>query len=136
LSYNGGALKEILKPTRAGMYAYFGKGDTYYSWIHIDDLCMLMLKAIEDNAYSGIYNATAPKPETIESFMSTLKKVKSGILPLISMPSLFIKIILGKMAAVLLDSTRAIPKKLLDQKHQFAYKDIEMAFRDILSRKI
>lgn len=32
------------------------------SWIHRDDLVSLILEAIHNPQYRGVYNATAPKP--------------------------------------------------------------------------
>ena len=42
LSLDGGALKEIVKPARTGVFGYFGDGSAYYSWVHIDDICNMI----------------------------------------------------------------------------------------------
>src|SRR5688572_6688285 len=47
LSEKAGALKELIKPVRYYVGAPLGDGEQKLSWIHIDDLCRLFVKAIE-----------------------------------------------------------------------------------------
>ena len=44
-------------------------------WIHINDLCNIYLKAIEDSEIRGAYNAVAPQHVTHKDFMHILAKV-------------------------------------------------------------
>jgi len=96
LSTNGGALKEILKPSKAGIYGYFGSGEAYYSWIHIDDICKIISDSIYDESFSGTYNGTAPLPITIYNLVKTIKEVKGGIGVLIPVPKFGLKVIKKK----------------------------------------
>src|SRR5258708_33984710 len=58
LSKKGGALEKMVKPIKFGIGSPLGSGKQFISWIHIDDLCGIFLKAIEDEKMSGTYNAT------------------------------------------------------------------------------
>jgi len=51
LSDKGGALVEMAKPIRLGIGAALGTGKQYLSWIHLDDLCAMFIKAVEDEHY-------------------------------------------------------------------------------------
>jgi len=42
------------------------------SWIHRDDLVELIVESLKNPAYSGIYNATAPKPVRMSELCSNL----------------------------------------------------------------
>ncbi|MCU0392264.1 MAG: DUF1731 domain-containing protein [Thermoflexibacter sp.] len=63
LSAKGGALAKIAQPIQLYTGAALGSGLQYVSWIHIDDLCEIFVKAIEDKEMSGIYNGVAPDGE-------------------------------------------------------------------------
>lgn len=136
LSENGGALKEMLKPARFGQYGYFGNGKAYYSWIHIDDICQIIRKSMEDKSYNGIYNATAPDPVTIKELVRAMKKAKGGFGLLMPVPEIGLKLVLGEMSQMLTGSMNAVPKKLTADGHQFIYNDPEKAIRDILKRNV
>ena len=43
LSLNGGLLKPIALSVKYFLGTWFGNGGNIYSWIHIDDLCELLL---------------------------------------------------------------------------------------------
>ncbi|HWA36004.1 MAG TPA: TIGR01777 family oxidoreductase, partial [Cyclobacteriaceae bacterium] len=58
----GGALEEMARPVRLFVGSPLGSGQQVVSWIHIDDLCNIFLKAIEDQSMSGAYNAVSPHP--------------------------------------------------------------------------
>ncbi|NNE25851.1 MAG: TIGR01777 family protein, partial [Saprospiraceae bacterium] len=108
LSSKGGALKEILKPGKAGVFGYFGDGSAYYSWIHIDDICEIIHQAIFNDAYKGIVNATAPEPISIKQLVSDAKSASGRPGLLMPVPGFGLKLILGEMATMLLNSTRVI----------------------------
>ena len=63
LSNHGGALPNISGPVKFGIGSYLGNGAQYCSWIHIDDVCNMIIYAME-NKLTGIYNACAPEPVT------------------------------------------------------------------------
>ena len=136
LSTKGGALKEILKPGSAGMFGYFGNGKAYYSWIHIDDICEIIKQAILNPAYKGIVNATAPEPVSIKQLVADAKAASGKPGLLMPVPGFGLKIMLGEMATMLLNSTRVIPQSLLDLKHNFKFLNAEKAIKDLLDRKI
>lgn len=136
LSSQGGALTEMLKPARFGMYGYFGDGKAYYSWIHIDDICRLIQEAIEDDSYNGVYNATAPDPITIKALIKSLKKAKRSIGLVMPVLSFGLELVLGEMVQMLTDSMRAVPQRLQDKNHEFLYTDPVVAIKDILERKV
>ena len=48
LTSNGGALAKIKTPVDLGIASALGDGKQFLPWIHIDDLCNIYIKAIED----------------------------------------------------------------------------------------
>ena len=72
LGKNGGALKRMLLPFRLGLGGRLGTGKQWMSWIHIDDLCSLLVFAIEREEVRGALNAVAPQPVTNARFTPAL----------------------------------------------------------------
>ncbi len=136
LSTQGGALKEILKPTALGAYGYFGNGQAYYSWVHIDDICGMMIATLNDDNYNGVYNGSAPEPLTNKDLVKAVKKGKSGIGMVMPVPVLALKIAMGEMTEMLTNSTRVIPQKLIDENYAFKYTDAAIAVKDLLDRQL
>jgi uncharacterized protein (TIGR01777 family) len=111
LSRDGGALPPLARLARLGMASPVGNGRQWMSWIHLDDLCRLYIRALEDEGMSGPYNAVAPGPLRNREFMRTLAKtVKRPFWP-IPVPVFLLQLALGERAQVLLDSTRVSFKK-------------------------
>jgi uncharacterized protein (TIGR01777 family) len=136
LSTKGGALKEILKPASAGVYGYFGNGSAFYSWIHIDDICKIIVESINDDAFNGTYNGTAPDPVTIYNLVKTVKAVKNAFGILIPVPKFGLKVAMGEMADMLFNSTRVIPNRLNAQGFKFDYADLNEALKHLIDSKI
>jgi len=135
LSTRGGALPKILMTKAVGVYNYFGNGSQYYSWIHIDDLCNIFLQNIEDASMSGIYNTVTPKPLTNKKFTIDIKNALGGVAALPA-PKFGLRLLLGEMANVVLNSNRVLPTRLLDCNFHYDYSDLELAVKDLVKRKV
>ena len=108
LSNDGGALKKMKTP----LVTPLGDGKQYMPWIHIDDLCEIYIKAIEDEDFEGAYNAIAPEHITNYSFSKAIAKTfKIPFLP-IGAPSFILKIVFGKMATIILNGSRVSTGKI------------------------
>lgn len=120
LSHDGGALPKMLMTKSIGVYNYFGDGQQYYSWIHIEDLCRLFVFLI-DHQMDGVYNGTAPEPVTNKAMMESFIREThlSGIL--IPAPAFALKLAMGEMSAVVLDSCRASSQKIQEAGFSFEH---------------
>ncbi|MFD2566196.1 TIGR01777 family oxidoreductase [Pseudotenacibaculum haliotis] len=126
LSKTGGALAKMKTPVISPL----GSGKQYMPWIHIDDLCNIYIKAIEDEKMSGVYNGVAPEHQTNTSFSKILAKtVKRPFLP-IGVPAFLLKMIFGEMAAILLEGSRVSSQKIQDTGFSFQFPDLSSALSD------
>ena len=83
LSTKGGALEKILLPFQFFNGAYFGDGQQWMSWIHMDDLCRMFIEAIENEQIKGFYNGVAPNPSRNKDLVySANRRSFSPLLPL------------------------------------------------------
>lgn len=136
LSTKGGALPKLnlSYPLRVG--SYFGNGQQYYSWVHLDDICQIFIKALLNDKMAGIYNGTAPTPVTNKQLAKALSKAQHQKTLLIPVPPLAAKTLLGEMSAVVLNSTRVIPQALQEIQHEFQFSDLVPALEDLFKRKL
>jgi uncharacterized protein len=135
LSTQGGALKKMLLPFKLALGGNLGSGTQYMSWITMEDLVGAIFHLIQDKRCHGPFNLTCPDPVPNATFTKTL----GGILnrpTFFSQPPWLIKLILGEMGEkLLLASTRATPKKLLENGYLFLYPELNEALRHLLSEQ-
>lgn len=123
LSNKGGALKKMKTPVVTPL----GNGKQYMPWIHIEDLCNIYIKAIEDKDMNGVYNGVAPEHITNSSFSKQLASAfKRPFLP-IGAPSFLLKIAFGEMATILLNGSRISSSKIKEAGFSFKYLTLKKA---------
>ena len=134
LSPRGGALRKMLTPFKMGVGGKVGNGHQYMSWISLDDLAAAIVHCIENESISGAVNAVAPESVTNKVFTKTLGKVlrRPTMFPL---PVFAAKLAFGEMAeALLLCSSRVVPKALSESGFEFTHPELESALRHLLEK--
>ena len=127
LSKDGGALSTMLLPFKLGVGGVVGSGKQWMSWISLDDEIAVINFAIENENLRGAVNAVSPNPVTNHDFTKTLGEVlyRPTFLPL---PEFAISMVFGEMGdALLLASTKVIPKRLTDAGFEFKYPELKGA---------
>ena len=132
LNKRGGALAEFLKPAKFALATILGTGKQVVSWIHHQDLCKMMLYAIETLAVKGVYNAVAPNPVTNKKLVLTIAKNKYPIYFPSFVPAFLLKIILGEMSIEVLKSANVSAQKIQAAGFVFDYPTIEEAIPDLM----
>lgn len=131
LSTDGGALPKMTFPLNFFAGVYFGNGRQWMPWIHIDDLCRIFIYAIEQEQMTGIYNGVGPNPERNRTFIEAVAEVKDKPAVMIPAPGFALKLALGEMSHVLLDSTRATSEKLAGAGFSFQFPRLKDALKDL-----
>lgn len=126
LSKTGGALEKMKTP----IISPLGSGKQYLPWIHIDDLCEMYCKAIEDDL-TGIFNAVAPEYQTSTTFSKELAKSISRPYVGICVPSFMLKLLFGEMAKILLEGSRISAKKIEKNGYSFRFKTLKEALHNL-----
>ncbi|MBL8124241.1 MAG: TIGR01777 family oxidoreductase [Pyrinomonadaceae bacterium] len=127
LSKDGGALATMMTPFKLGVGGVIGSGEQWMSWVSLDDVVRIINFVLENEDFRGAINVTAPNPVTNEEFTKTLGSVlyRPTFLPL---PEFAVHMVFGEMGdALLLDSTRVVPKRLLDAGFEFKYPKLKDA---------
>lgn len=134
LSSRGGALKRMLLPFKMGLGGIIGNGKQYMSWVSINDVSNMIQFIIETESISGPVNLVSNKPVTNYEFTRSLGKVLRRP-TFFRIPAFLMKMIFGEMGdAVLLSSTRTVPKKLNEAGYIFVHEHLEKALNDILKK--
>ena len=126
LEAEGGALGKMLPVFKIGLGGPIGDGNQWMSWIHRSDLCGLIIKALVDKQFSGVYNAVAPEPVLMKYFSKTLGRClkRPDLLPV---PGSILKLLLGDGAKLVLEGQKVISIKLQEKKYKFKYPLLEKA---------
>ncbi|MDD4975790.1 MAG: TIGR01777 family oxidoreductase [Bacteriovorax sp.] len=134
LEKNGGVLKKMHLPFKLGIGGPIGNGNQMISWIHLDDLVNIYANAIDDERFVGVINAMAPTPVSNFDFTKALGHALHRP-TLIPIPKLVLKIVLGEMASIILESQMVTSKRLLDLNFYFQYPTVDKALNAIFERK-
>ena len=130
LSKDGGALATMMTPFKLGVGGVVGNGKQWMSWVSLDDAVGIVNYALENENLRGAVNVVSPNPVTNEEFTKTLGEVlyRPTFLPL---PEFAVNLVFGEMGdALLIDSTRVVPKRLLDSGFKFRYPEIKSALEN------
>lgn len=133
LSRDGGALRRLLLPFKLGAGGRTGPGNQWWSWITLDDEVRALTHLALSSSLAGPVNLTAPNSVTNQEFVGILGSVlrRPAVLPT---PSLALKAMLGsEMAdALLFQSQRVVPARLIEDGFTFDAPALEGAMRSVL----
>ena len=133
----GGALKRLALITRLGLGGTLASGTQGMSWLHIADMTRLIERGIADANMTGVYIASAPTPVSNRQFMAALRRAMH--MP-IGLPAFAWMVRLGAPLLMRTDPELAlygryvIPRRLLDEGHEFLFPDLDAALTDLFSR--
>ncbi len=134
LSEKGGALEKLVLPVRYLVGAPLGSGRQFVNWIHLDDLCGMYIKAIEDTRMHGPYNGVAPNPVSNRELTKQIAKVLKRPLWLPPVPGFVVKLIAGEVAELVLKGGKISSQKIQEAGFEFQFKTVDAALQELLLR--
>lgn len=132
-SNKGGAFVPLSLPTRWGLGAWFGNGQQWQSWIHIDDLVGVIDYCLQ-NQLEGCINATAPSPVRQRDLIQSIAKAAGAPQFLPGIPKFLMSISLGKMHKLVYDSIYAKPERLLDSRYPYQFPELSACVADLIAK--
>jgi len=131
----GGMLRLLSPLFTAGLGGRLGSGKQWLSWIGLDDLLDIYLRAVTDPHLSGPVNAVAPEPVRNLDYTRTLARVlhRPALLPV---PAFGPRLLLGaEGAAELAQASQYVrAEALIGAGHQFRQPHLEQALRHVFGR--
>jgi len=131
LAPEGGALGKMLPVFQIFAGGPLGSGRQWMSWIHRDDLVQLVIEALRNPAYAGVYNATAPKPVRMSELCSALGGIM-GRPSWLPVPDFALQTLLGEGATVVLEGQRVLPQRTQAAGFSYKYSELGDALKNIL----
>jgi hypothetical protein len=129
LSGRGGLLTRLTPAFRFGLGGPLGSGEQFMSWIALDDLLGVLLRAIADDRLVGPVNAVAPQAVSNRAFAETLGRVL-GRPAVLRAPASALRLAMGELAdELILASQLARPTRLEEVGFSFAFPALEDALR-------
>ncbi|MEO7800938.1 MAG: TIGR01777 family oxidoreductase [Ginsengibacter sp.] len=136
LGKDGGALREFLKPITFGIAGVPGSGRQKMSWIHIDDLCRLIIYALNNEHISGVYNAVAPEVNSNKDVVCKLANlVRPSFHIPISIPKFALKAALGEKSIEVLKSATVNSDKIRNEGFTFLYPSLDAALKELTAKQ-
>ena len=132
LSRNGGALEKLAMPIRYFVGAPLGSGQQVVNWIHLDDLCGIYMKAIDQPQLSGPFNAVAPNPVTNKELTREIARILKRPLWLPPVPGFVVQAIAGGVAEIVLNGGKISSEKIESTGFKFQFSTVGEALVDLL----
>tara|TARA_B100000787_G_scaffold162672_1_gene143652 strand:- start:51853 stop:52791 length:939 start_codon:yes stop_codon:yes gene_type:complete len=128
LSKNGGALKKMRTPVITPL----GDGKQHMPWIHIDDLCELYIKAIEDDRFEGAFNAISSDHQSNISFSKAVAKIYKYPFLSIGAPKFILRFVFGEMSTIILNGSRISANKIKQTGFKFKFNNLNDALKNLI----
>lgn len=132
LAKEGGAFPAMITPIKYFIGSPLGSGKQIISWIHISDVCGIILKSIQDETMHGVFNVVAPNPVSNKAFthIAAQKINRTALMP--NVPGFVLKGILGKQkAASVIEGIAVSADKIQSTGFVFSYPTLESALDDL-----
>jgi uncharacterized protein (TIGR01777 family) len=130
LDTHAGALPPLLLFARM-LGSQLGDGQQWVPWMHKSDVAKAIQFLIERPALSGPSNLCAPEAVTNRDFIRSAQRVLKRF-PVFPVPAFALRVLLGELSSVVLDSQRLLPQRLMDAGFQFDYPQLEQALQHLL----
>ena len=118
-------------PIKWGAGSALGSGTQWMSWIHIEDLCNMYIKAVEEPLH-GIFNGVGPNPVSNKAFTKILAHQLKRPILLPRVPALLLKLMLGEMSVLALGSNRVEPVAFLKEGFTFGFPSLDEALESLV----
>ena len=107
---------------RRGLGGRAGTGRQWVSWVALDDLVSVMVRALDDESMSGLYHVTSPNPITNAEMMATYRELlgRRFGLPAPTPITVVGALLLGSDPALALTGRRCVPTRLVDEGFTFS----------------
>ena len=132
LAADGGALPTMLGPVKWGVGSPLGNGRQGIPWVHVDDLIQLFDYCLKQHLV-GIYNANAGNT-TNKELLKTAALILKKPFFFPPVPGFALKLVLGKMATVVLDGLKTSNELIRSKGFTFKFDDLNAALRNLLKK--
>ena len=127
---------KMLEPVfRAGLGGKIGSGRQWMSCIEIHDLASMVMESLKNPSINGAVNAVMPAPVSNGEFTLAVARAvrRPAIIPA---PAFALRLVLGDLSHLLLDSQRVIPKKFGELGFRYHFPSVSSAIQKIVGVRV
>jgi len=131
LGASGGVFPLLNRLSKLGLGGKQGDGNQVFSWIFIEDYYRIIRFIIQNEAISGVVNASAPNTISNKQLMKEIKRVNNALFSIPS-PKFILRIasyLFNFQPDLVLDSTNIYSQKLQDLNFDFNAPEIKTAIK-------
>jgi uncharacterized protein (TIGR01777 family) len=133
LAKSASVLTRFMSSAKFGLLIRLGSGKQSFPWVHIEDLCDIYLKAIQDQRMEGAYNAVAPEHVNHIDFVRSIAGIIKRPFILLPVPGWIIKAAIGEMSDIVLKGSIISAEKIIRSGYSFRFIKLEDALKNILT---
>ena len=130
----GGAMKLIAPVFRLGLGGRLGSGRQWMSCIEVHDLADIIMECLRNDSLHGPVNAVMHQPVTNRDFTHLVAQ-SAGRPALFPAPAFALRLLLGDLSHLLLDSQRIIPSRLKGLGFPYCAGTLQEALKQVFLRK-
>jgi uncharacterized protein (TIGR01777 family) len=108
-----------------------GNGQQWIPWIHKADVAKAIQFLLEQPMLSGPFNLCAPQAATNRDFLRAVRHILKRF-PVFPLPAFVLRILLGELSTVMLDSQHLLPQRLTEANFLFDYPQLDQALYNLL----
>ena len=124
-----GMLPNLIRLVRFGLNTPLGSGEQMVNWVHQLDICRAYEHVINNTELSGVYNVVAPDRTTNSQLMYALCSIYGKDHIRLSLPSPFVRLVLGEMGSYLLHNRAVSTDKLIATGFRYQYDELMKSLR-------
>ena len=130
LGRDGGAMKLIKPVFRLGLGGRLGSGAQWMSCIEVEDLASIIMDSLHQETIQGPVNAVMPEPVTNRDFTGSAARAarRPALFPA---PAFALRLALGDLSHLLLDSQKVVPKRLVESGFSYRFPSVERAMEEV-----
>jgi uncharacterized protein (TIGR01777 family) len=130
LDTHEGALPPLLHFARL-LGSQLDDGQQWIPWIHKKDVAKAIQFLLEHRLLSGSFNLCAPEAVTNKDFIRKVQHILKRF-PVFPMPAFALRVLLGELSTVVLDSQHLLPQRLVEAHFLFDYPRLDQALYHLL----
>jgi hypothetical protein len=127
----GEAIEKMARPFRMHVGGSIGSGHQIVPWVHIDDVCGIIMLAIDNEEAKGPINTTSPNSATMDELTNAIGLVLHRR-SYLRVPEGAVRALFGEGAEPLLTGQRVLPRAAEKLGYQFEYPELVPAVESVL----
>ena len=108
-----------------------GDGDQWIPWILAEDAAGAICFLLENRTLSGAFNICSPQAVSNREFLRATRRVLHRF-ALVPLPASVLRLVLGELSTVVLDSQQLVPRRLVEARFPFQYPQLDQALHHLL----